>query len=223
MMGVSKTDFSDPAAVLAAAVSLYREAKRSAATEPRVNLSESYNGADEFMRQVMRIANDFEVWSCKHVVFEELCDVWPYRLEDEFGPACLSIFRGAGFLMHFAEQDCLRVATKLRLPLRMDTGLPVAVDVTALNPLGDAGFQKFRIQTVRDSLDDVSIEPFTIDDDPFDEGWDAPYFAFYGVNRDGSLEHVADRTNYSDAVELAGKLAPGIRFPAHPVAHHDHL
>lgn len=209
---------ADPAAVFGAAVSLWLAAKKRAATEPGINLSECYNGGDEFMRQVMRVATEFELWSCGHVAFEELDDVWPYRLEDEFGKACLSVMGGAGVLMRFNEQDCLRVAAKLRLPLKMGTGLPVAVDVTANNPVAGAAFRKFRIQTVRDSRDDDFIEAFTIDDDPFDEQWGSPYFGFYGIGDDDEplLEHIADRATYSDAVELARKLAPGIDFPAHP-------
>lgn len=210
---------ADHAAVFGAAVSLWLAAKKRAATEPGINLSESYNGGDEFMRQVMRVATEFELWSCGHVIFEALDDVWPYLLEDEFGEACLSVMGGAGILMRFDERDCLRVAAKLRLPLKTDAGLPVAVDVTAVNPVVGAAFRKFRIQTVRDSRDDDFIEAFTIDDDPFDEEWGAPYFGFYGIeDDDGLLEHIADRATYSDVIELAGKLAPGIAFPLHPVS-----
>lgn len=218
MTGISQNLPPDPAAVLGAAVSLYLEAKWRAATEQRVNLSECYNGADEFMRQVMRIATDFEIWSCRHVVFEELNDVWPYRLEEKFGNACLSLFRDVGSLMHFDERDCLRLAAKLHLPVRLDTGLPVAVDVTTSNPLPGAFFGGFRIQTLRNSRDDNSVETFTSADDPYDDDWGVPYFALYGVDQGGQLEHITDRATYAELLLLVGKLAPGVRFPAQPSA-----
>ncbi len=205
----------DPAAVFGAAVSLYQAVKEHAATTPKRNLSECYNGRDEFMRQVMRIATEFEMWSCQHVFFDELDDVWPYLLEDRFGEACVSVLGGPETLLDFDTRSCLRVAHKLRLPVRTDTGLPVAIDVTAENPVTDAAFSKFRIQTVRDSLVDDFVEPFTTDDEPFDDEYSAPYFGLYGIGNDDLLEHIADRATYSAAMELAGKLAPGIAFKMH--------
>ena len=80
-----KVESVDPAAVFAAATSLWRECQKQAATEPGVNLSDCYGGMDSLMREVMRIATLFETWSCSHVRFEELNDVWPYLLEDRFG------------------------------------------------------------------------------------------------------------------------------------------
>ena len=159
----------DPAAVFGAAVSLWQAVKKHAATTPTLNLSECYNGGDEFMRQVMRIASEFELWSCQHVFFEELDDVWPYLLEDRFGEVCVSVLGGPETLLDFDTRYCLRVAHKLRLPVRTDSGLPVAIDVTADNPAAGAAFRMFRIQTVRDSLEDDSVEVFTTDDEPFDE------------------------------------------------------
>jgi len=139
---------ADPAAVFAAAVSLW-QAVNEPANQPGLNLSECYHGIDELMRVVMRIATEFERWSCAHVNFDELNDVWPYRREDAFGAACLSVLGGPEALMDFDTKSCLRVAWKLRLPAKADSGLPVAVDVTAANPQPDAAFRAFRIRTVR--------------------------------------------------------------------------
>lgn len=108
---------SDPAAVFSAATSLWQECLKQAAVEPHVNLSDCYSGMDGLMREVMRIATLFEAWSCKHVIFEELNDVWPYMLEDRFGRECLSIFLPDG-LSEFDEHDCQRVAARLRLSFR---------------------------------------------------------------------------------------------------------
>lgn len=207
---------ADPAAILGAAMSLHRESLKLSSIKPRVDLSECYNGGDEFMRQVMRVATGFELWSCKHVLFQELDYVWPYELEEQFGPACLSVMKGPGSLMDFDDRDCMRVAAKLRLPLRMDTGLRVAVDLTAPNPIKEATFAYFRIKTIRQSRVDGFTTAFTSDDDPFDERYGTPYYALYGVGNDGTLEHIADRATFSEVVSLAGKLAPNIAFHALP-------
>lgn len=67
---------------------------------------------------------------------------------------------------------------------------------------------------MRDALDDEITEPFTLDDEPFDENFGAPYFGLYGVDAGGVLEHIADRRTYAESVSLAQKLAPGIVFGA---------
>ena len=206
----------DPAAVFACALSLREACLKSADANPQLNLSESYNGMDEFMRELMRIANLFEAWACAHVAFDELGEVWPYVVEDRFGEACLeSILPSA--LAAFDDSDCLRVALRLRLPIHADEKLRLPVDVRAPNPIGGSDFREFRIQTVRDHLDDGRVTPFTTDDDPFDEDFGPPYFALYGVGDDGLLEHIADREAYSDALNLAQKLAPGVVLPLKPI------
>src|SRR6185436_8295233 len=79
----------DPAAVFACALSLREACLKSAKANPQLNLSESYNGMDEFRREMMRVGNLLEAWACAHVVFDEVNDVWPYLMEDKFGDACL--------------------------------------------------------------------------------------------------------------------------------------
>jgi len=207
---------SDSAAVFGAALSLYEACHEAAARDPHLNLSDCYNGMDEFMREMMRVANLFEAWACRHVAFEELADVWPYFLEDKFGNACLAVMSPGG-LAQFDDSDCLRVAMHLRLPIRPHASLRLPVDVAAQNPVTDAAFRAYRIQTVRDALDDGFTESFTADDDPTDEEMGEPYFGLYGVGTDGLLEYIADRRTYAEAVTLAGKIAPGIEFPTVPV------
>ena len=107
----------DPAAVFAAAISLWQECHKQTVVDPEVNLSDCYSGMDGLMREIMRIATLFEAWSCKYVNFEKLNDVWPYLLEDRFGRECLSVFLPDG-LSDFDESDCRRVAARLRLSLR---------------------------------------------------------------------------------------------------------
>ena len=210
------TDQLDPAAVFACALSLREACLKSAEANPQLNLSESYNGMDEFMREMMRVGNLFEAWACEHVAFEQTSEVWPYLMEDKFGDACLeSILSSA--MAEFDDTDCLRVALRLRLPIQADDKLRVPVDVRARNPICGSEFREFRIQTVRDDIDESGTAPFTTNDDPFDEEFGPPYFALYGVGDDGLLEHIADRDTYSDALNLAQKLAPGVALPLKPI------
>lgn len=206
----------DPAAVFACALSLREACLKSAKANPRLNLSESYNGMDEFLREMMRVSNLFEAWACAHVVFDNVNDVWPYLMEDRFGDACLE-FMLPSRLAEFDDDDCLRVALRLRLPIQADEKLRIPVDVRAPNPIAGSEFREYRIQTVRDDLDEGDAASFTADDDPFDKEFGPPYFALYGVGDDGLLEHIADRNTYSDALNLAQKLAPGVVLPLKPI------
>src|SRR5258708_533966 len=142
----------DPAAVFGAALSLWQACWKSA-HDLRINLSEPYQGGDEFMRQVMRVGNVFETWACEHVNLNETSDVWPYLLEDRFGEACVEVVSASG-LAEFNDKDCLRVALRLRLPVLPDPNLPLPVDVCVPNPVIESPFRKFRIQTIRDEIDD---------------------------------------------------------------------
>ena len=108
------TESSDQAAIFAVAVSLWHECHKHAATDSSINLSDAYSGIDGLMREIMRIATLFELWSCDHVDFDQLTDVWPYLLQDRFGEECLSILLPEN-LTDFNEHDCRRVAARLRL------------------------------------------------------------------------------------------------------------
>jgi hypothetical protein len=209
---------SDPAAVFACAMSLHDACVEYAGTHPSVNISASYNGRDEFLRQMMRVGNLFETWACGHVVFENLEDVWPYFLQDRFGDACIEVM-DAGSFGQFDADDCLRVALKLWLPIRVDGLLPLPVCVESPNPLMKAEFQTLRIQTVRQELDENGgMVPFTEDDDPFDENYEAPIYGIYGVRSDGCWEHIAFRKSYHEARALVTALLPGIDVPEQVVA-----
>ena len=206
---------ADPAAVFACALSVWRACHEYAANEKDFNLSDCFNGIDQLMREVMAIGERFEEWACEHINFDEVNDVWPYLLEEKFGKACLAHLLPHA-LPQFNESDCLWVALHLRLPVICDDALPIPIDVTAANPIGETGFREFRIQTVRDSIEDGGVVPFVADDDPFDEEFGEPYFGLYGVGDDGKLDHIADRKNYGEVLNLAKKLAPGIGFPSKP-------
>src|SRR4051812_40747738 len=67
-----EADAVDPAAVFAAAMSLWKELQNVSKKDPQFNLSDAYSGVDEAMRQVMRVATIFETWACSHVAFEEM-------------------------------------------------------------------------------------------------------------------------------------------------------
>jgi hypothetical protein len=168
------------------------------------------------MRVVMRIGHQFEVWASVHVVFEETEEVWPYDLEDRFGAACLST-TGVEALASFDDADCLRVAWRLGLPLRVDGRLPVPVCVSSKNPVIGSGFRAFRIRTFRHPINNKSVEAFTSSDEVCDDEFGSPGFGLYGVEASGLLEHIADRTTYLEAVALARKLAPGLELPDCPI------
>jgi len=75
----SATSLPDPASVFACALSLWQACNKHA-DEEKLNLSDFYNGMDQFMREAMRVANLFEAWACLHIEFNDLEDVWPYVL-----------------------------------------------------------------------------------------------------------------------------------------------
>jgi hypothetical protein len=206
----------DSAALFACALSLWQAFQKRAVEDLQLNLSEAYNGMDQFMREVMRVASLFEAWACDYVEFEEMSEVWPYLMQEKFGCACLESILPDG-LAKFDANDCLRVALRLRLPMGLNDKLRIPVDVRAPNPIAGSGFLTFRIQTVRNYLESEDVAPFTTGDDPFNEEFGAPYFALYGVAEDGLLEHIADRRIYSDALSLADRLAPGVAFPNKPI------
>lgn len=163
------------------------------------------------MREVMRIGTLFETWSCANIDFDQLCEVWPYYLGDNFGATCLSM-KSAQDLASFTAFDCLLVALRLRLPVRTISDLPVPVDLRAKNPVSDSSFASFRVQSVRASADGKEVTSFTCSDDPFSDAFGSVFFGFYGIGNDGLSEHIADRNSLEDALELAEKLAPGIEF-----------
>lgn len=112
----SETIPPDLAAILACALSLWQECELQGRNDAELNFSEAYNGADQFMREVMRVATLFEEWACSHINFDELNEVWPYTLQDRFGEACLAVVPPTT-LESFNEFDCLRVALRLRFPV----------------------------------------------------------------------------------------------------------
>ena len=204
----------DSAAVFTIALSLWEISEKQSRADG-FNISECYNGVDQFMREIMRIANQFENWACRHVNFNEFAEVWAYYLGDNFGKTCLSVL-SISCLMEFNEDDCLRVALHLKLPVVLTGNLPVPIALTASNPVSAAAFRKFRIQTMRDSFEDNEPTPFVAGDEPFDENFSNFYFSLYGIESGGKLEHIADRRTYKQALDLAQKIAPFISFPASP-------
>jgi hypothetical protein len=204
----------DPAAILGAAVSLKKMCEDIAGKE-RINLSECYNGGDEFMRQVMRVASLFETWCCQYLDFNQFSDVWPYLLEDKFGDAFLMVSYPT-CLTEFDSIGCLRVAMELALPVRVVEGLPVPVDITAANPNSASVFRRFQIRTLRRHNQGSDICQYTPNDDPDDAEFGTVFFGFYGLEENGIAEHIADRDSYAHAFVLAGKLVPGIQFPQCP-------
>lgn len=102
----------DPAAVFAAALSLWEASHE-------LFDSASYDGMDDFMRQIMRVSTEFETWSCARVDFEQTEVAWPYFLQESFGDACLEVVDEYS-LAQFNAKHCLPIAQRLSLPLRSD-------------------------------------------------------------------------------------------------------
>jgi hypothetical protein len=203
----------DPAAVFACAKSLHDACLERENAESDLNLSESYQGIDSFMREVMRVSAMFEDWACRHVVFNELEEVWPYFLEARFGAAYLEMMK-ANMLTSFDADDCLRIAFRLRLPILVDGSLMVPLCIEAPHPLAGTAFHRLRIQTMWQELDEEGgMIPFIEEDDPFDENFATPLYRIYGVGADGLLEHISDCKTYASARRLLAMLLPGINFP----------
>jgi hypothetical protein len=68
----------DPAASYAIARSLD---DLSRAEAYRLQISGTYAGGDEFLRQAVRVGAAFEAWACRNVDFDALGEVWPYYVE----------------------------------------------------------------------------------------------------------------------------------------------
>lgn len=213
---IFKNDSLNPAAVLSCAISL-RDACEQSAKLNKLDLSDLFQGMDQFYREAMRIAALFEEWACKHVVFEEVCDVWPYLLEDKFGAACLQRM-SVEDLSGFDAEDCPNVAMKLLLPLLYKDAPRLPLDVKAINPVPASPFTHWRIQTIRCLSGDDDFEPMLYGDDPSDPEYEPSILALYGVNAEGLVEHIKDFERYADAVAFVSKLAPGVEFPNEPLA-----
>ena len=209
----------DSAAVFAAAQSIFESCHDHENHSEKVNLSDEFNGIDELMRVAMTVATEFEQWATTHVAFNELGEVWPYFLGDQFGPALLQTLDLAK-LKSFEEGDCLRVATRLGLPLRLTADIVLPINIRALNPVANSVFKELQILAVRQCELDGSLVPLRLDDDA-DEHWGDVVFGLYGIRNDGLAEHISVRTNYASARDLAVALSPGIDFPEEPIVRLD--
>ena len=202
----------DPAAVFACAMSLHDACMKRAEADASLDLSDAYQGMDQFMRELMRVADLFENWACHHVAFEQLGEVWPYLLEERFGAACLERM-DAGFLSEFNEDDCFAVALRLRFPLWIDEGLPLPFLLEVGNPVSGSEFSNYRIQTFRTELESGELQPFVAGEEELDENFGVPFFAIHGMCRDGTTVPVAERGSYREAAGLLRAMFPGMELP----------
>lgn len=214
---MSSTNRPDPAAVFAGAKSLFDACHDHASHTAGSSLSDEFNGIDELMRVVMTVASEFERWASLHVAFNELGEVWPYFLEDQFGSAALKSISPAT-LTNFNEHDCLLLATQLALPLRLSEGFVLPINLRASNTVANSSFKELQILAVRSCEVDGSIVPLAVDDDP-EEHWNEVVFGLYGICDEGLAEHIADRSSYAAVRGLALAISPGIDFPEEPVVY----
>jgi hypothetical protein len=202
----------DPAAVFAAAHSLWEAAHKAQRDDPSLNLGAAYSGFDGFMRVLMQAGTRFEEWCCSHVAFEAFESVWPYCVHEQFGEACLARL-DVRRLGEFETDDCLAVALTMRLPVRVDGKLPVPVFVTAANPVPGSAFDRYRISSHRTHADTGDAVPFGPDDDPLDEGFGRLFYRLSGLSPGDACEPISDRDTFAEALGLARRIAPGISFP----------
>jgi hypothetical protein len=200
----------DPAAIFAIAHSLWSEVEKlQGSVQERI--SDTFSGMDGYMRTAMEAARKFEEWACSHVAFSETTEVWPYLLQDQFGTEYLKLFKQSD-LTSFNDSQALRVALRLKLPIYVNDDPHIPVSLFRENPVSGSGIRFYQIKTVRNSLYGNYIETLTCEDDPFDSEYGKPYVGIYAI-MDDRAEHIADRNNISDAIELVSNLAPSIQFP----------
>lgn len=211
----TKTEYdSDLASVFGATLSLWEATHERAQSEQFETLSACYSGMDGLMREVLRVGTMFETWSCRHVDFEALGEVWPYFMHDRFGEACLNV-RCYTALESFDEADCLHVALQLRLPLRPDPDWLPAVDLIADNPVLNTHYRQFRVRSMRLSRVTDEVTLFDFENDPFDGDHARPFYSLFGIDQKGTSEHIADRNAPEEIIDLANKLVPDIALHTH--------
>lgn len=104
----------DPAAVFAAALSLWNRIQNLPNHGEIVDLHE---GSDELMRRIMRVAEAFESWACKHIDFSQLQDPWVYLLEQDFGRCFCLACEGGEATIDAAIGRESEIAMVLHLPV----------------------------------------------------------------------------------------------------------
>lgn len=207
-----ETPSPDPAGVFAVAHSLWIAVFESSTRPGKLALSDFYQGLDELMRLVLRIGVLFESWSCRHIAFDTLDEVWPYFIADNFGSSWLRI-HDVYSLRSFNEQDCLRAAWHLGLPIRVSDEFVLPMSVRVANPNTDSPFVEFWIQTTRTARTGGNPKLFTTLDELFDEEYKRPCYSLYGRTRSGNIKHIASRTSYTLMTSLAKNLIPTVAFP----------
>lgn len=104
----------DLAAILCAAMSL----RQSLEDYLDDGISDEFEGADNGYRYCMERAIQFERWACDNIEFAEMEDVWPYWLEEHFGP----LFVRYAWNTDLDAIDWREFATRARLPVREPNG-----------------------------------------------------------------------------------------------------
>jgi hypothetical protein len=74
------------------------------------------------------------------------------------------------------------------------------------NPIQDAPFSHYEVQTVREYQDDQAgesfVEPIFEPQPEYVENASGPFFGIYGRFRKGGAEHIADRNTLEEAHDL---------------------
>jgi hypothetical protein len=92
--GVPSNGSPDQAAVLALAMSLYTAGVALNKIGEPGRVGNVYSGFDQYMRECMRLATEFETWCCEHVDFDNYTSMWVYDL-DNFADTLTDLFTPA--------------------------------------------------------------------------------------------------------------------------------
>jgi hypothetical protein len=111
-----KTEISDPADIVAVIISL-NDTARELSKSGNADISEAYQGVDQFMRETIRVAEQFEQWACSHVLFDDFGEVFPYFIEDKFGKALHELY-GITCLRDINSDAFPKIAEHLHIPFK---------------------------------------------------------------------------------------------------------
>lgn len=249
MSDTHKLPAQDPAAVFAIAHALFvlLESKAAARGEHQQeddnqeSIWEDHGGQDGALRNFMSTASIFEAWACKHVAFDELADIWPYKLMDSFGEAWKKMAGENYYHRDHPHRNmthptpgpgmCYQLARLMELPVfyrENDELIPLLVHVQNLpSKQPDLGMDTVPVTTWRFSTVKVSLQSdgptllsrytVTSAEPKLNEHIELMLEA---VTANGSSVVVGYFPTYDDAAKHALSLNPDLELPELPFITH---
>jgi hypothetical protein len=208
---VKNTYAPDKAAELGIAMGVYNHYSYKS----DLDISNEYNGADEFMRRCQHLGQVFEAWCCAHVNFSRMIEIWPYYAEDYIGPSVDKLLVERCVPASWSEEELLALAVLLHLPVRVRTteNVSFSMEWEAQNWSSDE-IKLYQVRTVRHSTDGKSVEHYTHEHvlaRPVPPIWLTPnpvLFALYGAQdkEDTTWEFLFERQSYAELYSLVKRL-----------------